>query len=199
MLPFRFQVIQVASHSLGAINGAQAGEYSPGPAAEDLDRLGRGRSLGRGGRRQTRQGRRGGAGGTDSAGGLRLALVGTGQRRGVVGGLGAVGEAHQRDGDQDDHRGAEHRPAEEERRMRGEAGDPVADAGEQAWAFCRGGCRRRGDGPVPPGGGRPVNDPMDFPSTTHKTLLLQPFFWKLGILLLRLLFLNVFLFQLRLV
>jgi len=37
MLPFRFQLIQVASHSLGAIKGAQAGEYSPGPAAEDLD------------------------------------------------------------------------------------------------------------------------------------------------------------------
>lgn len=37
MLPFRFQVIQVASLSLGAINGVQAGEYSPPPAPEDLD------------------------------------------------------------------------------------------------------------------------------------------------------------------
>ena len=37
MLPFRFQVIQVASHSLGAINGVRAGEYSPPPAREDLD------------------------------------------------------------------------------------------------------------------------------------------------------------------
>ena len=37
MLPFRFQVIQVASHSLGAINGVRAGEYSPPPAPEDLD------------------------------------------------------------------------------------------------------------------------------------------------------------------
>ena len=37
MLPFRFQLIQVASHSIGAVNGALAGEYKPGPAAEDLD------------------------------------------------------------------------------------------------------------------------------------------------------------------
>ena len=37
MLPFRFQLIQVASLSLGAINGAQAGAYLPGPPAEDLD------------------------------------------------------------------------------------------------------------------------------------------------------------------
>lgn len=37
MLPFRFQVIQVVSHSLGAIDGARSGDYSPGPAAEDLD------------------------------------------------------------------------------------------------------------------------------------------------------------------
>ncbi len=37
MLPFRFQIIQVVSHSMGAINGAQAGEYLPKPAAEDLD------------------------------------------------------------------------------------------------------------------------------------------------------------------
>ena len=37
MLPFRFQLIQVASLSLGAINGARTGEYSPGPPAEDLD------------------------------------------------------------------------------------------------------------------------------------------------------------------
>ncbi len=37
MLPFRFQLIQVASHSLDAVNGAQAGEYMPGPVAEDLD------------------------------------------------------------------------------------------------------------------------------------------------------------------
>ena len=37
MLPFRFQLIQVASLSLGAVNGARAGAYSPGPPAEDLD------------------------------------------------------------------------------------------------------------------------------------------------------------------
>ena len=37
MLPFRFQLIQVASHSIGAVRGALAGEYKPGPAAEDLD------------------------------------------------------------------------------------------------------------------------------------------------------------------
>ena len=37
MLPFRFQVIQVASLSLGAINGVQTGKYSPPPAPEDLD------------------------------------------------------------------------------------------------------------------------------------------------------------------
>tara|TARA_A100000164_G_C21820865_1_gene730290 strand:+ start:207 stop:716 length:510 start_codon:yes stop_codon:yes gene_type:complete len=37
MLPFRFQLIQVASHSIGAVSGALAGEYKPGPAAEDLD------------------------------------------------------------------------------------------------------------------------------------------------------------------
>jgi hypothetical protein len=37
MLPFRFQIIQVASHSLSAVKGALAGEYMPGPAAEDLD------------------------------------------------------------------------------------------------------------------------------------------------------------------
>ena len=37
MLPFRFQIIQVVSHSMDAINGAQAGEYMPGPVAEDLD------------------------------------------------------------------------------------------------------------------------------------------------------------------
>ncbi|MEM7365558.1 MAG: DUF1993 domain-containing protein [Pseudomonadota bacterium] len=37
MLPFRFQLIQVAGHSLHAVNGALAGEYKPGPAAEDLD------------------------------------------------------------------------------------------------------------------------------------------------------------------
>ncbi|RPG50804.1 MAG: DUF1993 domain-containing protein [Gammaproteobacteria bacterium TMED1] len=37
MLPFRFQVIQVASHSLSAIKGVQKGEYMPGPAATDLD------------------------------------------------------------------------------------------------------------------------------------------------------------------
>ena len=37
MLPFRFQVIQVASHSVGAIDGARTGEYSPPPAPEDLD------------------------------------------------------------------------------------------------------------------------------------------------------------------
>ena len=36
MLPFRFQLIQVASHSIGAVSGALAGEYA-GPAAEDLD------------------------------------------------------------------------------------------------------------------------------------------------------------------
>ena len=37
MLPFRFQIIQVASHSLSAVKGALSGEYMPGPAAEDLD------------------------------------------------------------------------------------------------------------------------------------------------------------------
>ena len=37
MLPFRFQLIQVVSSSLGAVNAAQTGEYAPGPAAEDLD------------------------------------------------------------------------------------------------------------------------------------------------------------------
>ena len=37
MLPFRFQLIQVASLSLGAINGVQTGEYSPPPPPEDLD------------------------------------------------------------------------------------------------------------------------------------------------------------------
>ena len=37
MLPFRFQLIQVASHSLSAIKGVQEGEYMPGPAATDLD------------------------------------------------------------------------------------------------------------------------------------------------------------------
>ena len=37
MLPFRFQLIQVASLSLGAISGARAGAYLPGPPAEDLD------------------------------------------------------------------------------------------------------------------------------------------------------------------
>ena len=37
MLPFRFQVIQIASHSLGAVNGVQTGKYAPPPAPEDLD------------------------------------------------------------------------------------------------------------------------------------------------------------------
>ena len=37
MLPFRFQIIQVASHSLSAVKGALSGEYMPGPASEDLD------------------------------------------------------------------------------------------------------------------------------------------------------------------
>ncbi|MDE0453475.1 MAG: DUF1993 domain-containing protein [Gammaproteobacteria bacterium] len=37
MLPFRFQLIQVASLSLGAINGVQTGEYSPPPPPDDLD------------------------------------------------------------------------------------------------------------------------------------------------------------------
>ena len=31
------QLIQVAGHSINAVNGALAGEYKPGPAAEDLD------------------------------------------------------------------------------------------------------------------------------------------------------------------
>ena len=36
MLPFRFQVVSVAHHSLGAMEGVQAGVFTP-PSAPDLD------------------------------------------------------------------------------------------------------------------------------------------------------------------
>jgi hypothetical protein len=39
MLPFRFQVLSVAGHSLGAINGAKAGLFTP-PALRQLDYAG---------------------------------------------------------------------------------------------------------------------------------------------------------------
>ena len=68
MLPFRFQVIAVAHHSLGAIQGAQAGLFKPpsGPMDQDyagLQKLDRRRARGsfqtdaRIGRRARRQGR----------------------------------------------------------------------------------------------------------------------------------------------
>ena len=37
MLPFRFQIVSVAHHSLGAMKGAQEGLFTPPPAAPDLD------------------------------------------------------------------------------------------------------------------------------------------------------------------
>lgn len=40
MLPFRFQVLSVAHHSLGAIQGIQAGLFEPPPAADPLDYAG---------------------------------------------------------------------------------------------------------------------------------------------------------------
>ncbi|WP_309605523.1 DUF1993 domain-containing protein [Phenylobacterium sp.] len=40
MLPFRFQVISVAHHSLGAIEGAQAGVFRPPTQIEPLDYAG---------------------------------------------------------------------------------------------------------------------------------------------------------------
>jgi uncharacterized protein len=39
MLPFRFQILSVAHHSLGAIQGVQAGEFSP-PSGPDHDYAG---------------------------------------------------------------------------------------------------------------------------------------------------------------
>ena len=40
MLPFRFQVVSVVHHSLGAIRGVEAGEFGPPrPADEDFDQL----------------------------------------------------------------------------------------------------------------------------------------------------------------
>jgi hypothetical protein len=40
MLPFRFQVVSVAHHSLGAIRGIEAGEFGPPGAGPDLDYAG---------------------------------------------------------------------------------------------------------------------------------------------------------------
>lgn len=40
MLPFRFQIISVAHHSLGAIKGVDAGLFSPPPSLDDLDYAG---------------------------------------------------------------------------------------------------------------------------------------------------------------
>jgi hypothetical protein len=40
MLPFRFQIISVSHHSLGAIRGLEAGEFSPPGAEQDLDYAG---------------------------------------------------------------------------------------------------------------------------------------------------------------
>jgi hypothetical protein len=37
MLPFRFQIISVAHHSMGAIEGIQAGVFSPPPSRPELD------------------------------------------------------------------------------------------------------------------------------------------------------------------
>jgi uncharacterized protein len=37
MLPFRFQIVSVAHHSLGALKGAQEGIFTPPPQAPDLD------------------------------------------------------------------------------------------------------------------------------------------------------------------
>ncbi|MEX2488432.1 MAG: DUF1993 domain-containing protein [Pseudomonadales bacterium] len=40
MLPFRFQIVSVAHHSLGAIKGIEAGKFSPPDADSDLDYAG---------------------------------------------------------------------------------------------------------------------------------------------------------------
>lgn len=40
MLPFRFQVISICHHSLGAIRGIQEGVFTPPPAMPDLDYAG---------------------------------------------------------------------------------------------------------------------------------------------------------------
>ena len=40
MLPFRFQVVSVAHHSLGAVKGMQAGLFQPPPSQPDLDYAG---------------------------------------------------------------------------------------------------------------------------------------------------------------
>ena len=40
MLPFRFQVVSVAHHSLGAIEGVKAGVFSPGSSVPPLDYAG---------------------------------------------------------------------------------------------------------------------------------------------------------------
>jgi hypothetical protein len=37
MLPFRFQLLSVVHHSLGALRGIQAGVFKPPPSAPDLD------------------------------------------------------------------------------------------------------------------------------------------------------------------
>ena len=37
MLPFRFQIVSVAHHSLGAIRAVESGEFTPPPALPDLD------------------------------------------------------------------------------------------------------------------------------------------------------------------
>jgi hypothetical protein len=40
MLPFRFQLVSVAHHSIGAIEGIQAGVFGPPPAAPEYDYAG---------------------------------------------------------------------------------------------------------------------------------------------------------------
>ena len=40
MLPFRFQLVSVAHHSLGAIRGIEAGVFRPPPSVPDLDYAG---------------------------------------------------------------------------------------------------------------------------------------------------------------
>lgn len=37
MLPFRFQLVSVAHHSLGALKGMQSGKFTPPPSLGDLD------------------------------------------------------------------------------------------------------------------------------------------------------------------
>jgi hypothetical protein len=46
MLPFRFQVISICHHSLGAIRGIQEGVFTPPPAMPDLDYAGENRQDG---------------------------------------------------------------------------------------------------------------------------------------------------------